>query len=64
VNTDLKEQLMDVTRLISDLRSERDDIERAILALERIDQLSNNRVPLAVYERGLLPGTWKTMLDT
>jgi hypothetical protein len=35
-----KGKLMDVTRIIAELRSEREDIERAILSLERLDRLS------------------------
>ena len=31
---------MDVTRVLSDLRSEREDIEHAILSLERLDRPS------------------------
>jgi hypothetical protein len=36
-----KGQLMDVTRIIAELRSERQEIERAILSLERFDRRSN-----------------------
>ena len=39
---------MDVTQIISELRSEREDIERKILSLERIDRLSTGTTEGAV----------------
>jgi hypothetical protein len=47
VHTGRKEQLMDVTRMISKLRSERDDIDQAILRLERRDQTGSGRIQAA-----------------
>ena len=39
---------MDVTRIISELRSEQEDIDRAILALERFDRVSIGTTERAV----------------
>jgi hypothetical protein len=38
---------MDVTKIISELRLEREDIERAILSLERVDRPSAGTIEAA-----------------